>query len=234
MKDLRRDLQPLSRSLERIPGHQGGRQVMLIGTDEKVDTPSVAASLAIIMSGRSQKSAWLIDLDLVHNQQYRGFEGRTFSKLGKPGRALDASLNVRPFYQVHPQVRSQDGKVQRPPKLLAAHQVGTTQLYVTSFRAKGLKPGQKLNLTPAPDYWRQLRHVTDWAIVDAPPIEKSRAGLAVCRHMDGVVLVMQLDKTSVDEIHALRDEIEAHGGHCLGVVATGVKADARFADRFAI
>lgn len=234
MKDVRRDLTDLARSLERIPVRHGGRQVMVIGADLDDDGCSVAASLSLLMSGRASKSAWLIELDLVGNQQFSAFQNNHFRKTGRPGRAYDASLNVKPFFQIIPELRTRNGEKRVRQKYLAAHQIESSKLMVTRFRNDLLHQGQRVQINSQPDFWHKLRGVADWAVIDAPPLDFSRAGLAVCRHMDGVICVVTADNTKVDQITALRSEIETHGGHCLGVVVNGVKGDARFADRIAL
>jgi Mrp family chromosome partitioning ATPase len=234
MKDVRRDLADLARSLERIPARNGGRQVMVIGADLEDDASSVAASLSLLMSGRASKSAWLIELDLVGNQQFHAFQNNLFRKTGRPGRAYDASLNVKPFFQIVPELRTRNGEKRVRPKYLAAHQIESSKLMVTRFRNELLHQGQRVQINSQADFWHRLRGVADWAVIDAPPLDFSRAGLAVCRHMDGVICVVTADNTKVDQITALRSEIETHGGHCLGVVVNGVKGDARFADRIAL
>ncbi len=234
MRDVRRDLANLTRSLERIPAKGGGRQVMVIGAEADESAPGVAASLALLLSGRSTKSTWLIDLDLSSNHQYFAFKSKLFDRTGRPGRAFDGSLNVKPFYNVIPELRTRNGQTQSRAKLLAVHQIEGTKLMVSRFRNESLGKNQHLQVNSSADFWTALRGASDWAVVDAPPLEFSRAGLAVCRHMDGVILVINADQTHVDQISALRDEIETHGGHCLGVVVNGVKSDARFADRISL
>ncbi len=207
---------------------------MVIGADDGEGASSVAASLALLLGGRSSRSTWLIDLDLFGSPQYFAFQNHAFSHVGRPGRAYDASLNVKPFFQVVPELRTQNGNTQQRRKYLGVHQIESTRLYVSRFRTELVRDGQNVQFNSNPDYWRALRKVADWTVVDAPALEFSRGALAIARQMDGVICVVRTDDTPVDRITALRTEIEAHGGHCLGVVVNGVKADARFADRIAL
>lgn len=234
MKDYRKDLINVARSLERIPTRNGGRQILVIGATGEDDASSVAASLSILMAGRSSRATWLVDLDLIGNQQYYAFHNNEFRRTGRPGRAYDGSLNVKPFYQIVPQLKTRDGERKAQPKFLAVHQIESSRLMVTRFRSELLRKGQKVQITSQPAFWQKLRSVSDWSVIDAPPLDFSRAALAVCRHVDGVICVVTADKTSVDQITGLRSEIESQGGHCLGVVVNGVKGDARFADRIAL
>ncbi|MAI89707.1 hypothetical protein [Ponticaulis sp.] len=232
MRDLRSELGDLVRGVERIPSRGTGRSVMVIAASAGEGTSSVAASLAVQLSGRCAKACWLMDLDLMGNDQYHAFNNNLFPRMGRPGRALDASLNVQPFYQLVPQVRASNGQTRPPAKLLGIHRVDNTNLFVSKFRKEYVKSGQRVQVRSGAAYWDSLRNVCDWAVLDAPALETSSAGLAMCRYVDAVVLVMRADKTEAEDLNGLRDEIEAHGGKCLGVVVNQIRSDARFADRF--
>lgn len=232
IRDLRKDVADLARALERVPSHAGGRSVMIMGSHPGEGVSSVAASLALLLSSRSSRSTWLVDLDIQSNAQFNAFQQRPFGRVGIPGRALDASLNQTPFYNVVPQLRSANGQTRASAKLLGAHQIDNTKLFVTRFRSEYVKPGQKVQIQSGGEYWAALRRVCDWAVLDAPSIDISRAGLAICRHVDAVVCVIRADKTRVEDINMLRDEIEAHGGTCAGIVMNEIRSDARLADRF--
>ena len=195
---------------------------------------SVASSLAVLMSGRAARPVWLLDLDFLGNQQFRLFQAKTFSRFGAAGRALDGSLNAPPFFQIMPQIRAVDGNTRGQQKYLAVHKIEHSNLLVSRFRTEILKPGQKIQVSSRDEYWRALRSVSDWAIVDGLSIDHSSAGLSLCRHIDGVILVVEADSTQASEVNTLRNEIEAHGGRCLGVVVNRVRSDARMADRLSL
>ena len=233
MLDIRSDLTGTARALEKLPSHQGGRLVMIMSARRGDGVSSVAASLSVLLSSRSPRSTWLVDLNLRENIQFRAFEAGMFPRLGRPGRALDASLKAPQFYQVVPQLRSVAGQTMPAQRYLAAHRIENSNLFVTQFRNEYVKPGQKIQIRPAPDYWSALRRVCDWAVIDTPSPTVSSAGLAISRYVDGVVLVVQADGTHAHEVNALRDEIEAHGGRVVGVVVNQIRADARLADSLA-
>ena len=200
---------------------------MFIGAHAGEGATSMAASFALMAAERVPRTAWLVDLDFRRNHVYRGFEEEFGARFGKPGRAFDASLGKEPIYTISPDVidRAQGAK------LLTAHQISGTRLLVTRFRNERLRQGQKVELHTRASWWDALRRATDFIVVDAPAIDRSSAGLAVASQMDGVVLVISADKTSVEDVAALRLEVEAHGGKVLGVVMNRMRADARLADR---
>ena len=117
--------------------------------------------------------------------------------------------------------------------LLSVHPIQGSRLFVTRFRNEGVRKGQRVQLRARPDWWQQVRRAAGLVIVDAPSLARSQAGLAVAGQMDGVFIVLEADSTGADEVIALREAIEAHGGHVSGVVMNRIGSDASFADRLA-
>jgi Mrp family chromosome partitioning ATPase len=234
MMDLRRDLGDVLRASTRLGGGGAGRVIQFLAARSGEGTSSIAASFAVMAADRARRSVWLMDLDLRRNAAYRAFErGDCFSRLGRPGRPFDASLNQPPFYQVLPQMVGPDGQATQS-KLLTLHRLGQSRLMVTRFRNEKLLPGQRVQLGNQPAYWRAARAATDWCVIDAPALDRSAAGLSICSQVDGVVLVLSADATDATDALILRQEIEAHGGRCIGFVLNGVRGDARLADRFSL
>ena len=232
MLDLRSDLDQLWRAAGRLTAAKGGRGIMFIAAQENEGTSSVAASFALLAAERSRKSTWLVDLNLHDNPQFEAFRRGDFGTRGL-SRAYDASLGTQAFYDI---VEARGGHrhgAGANSKLLAAHQVSGTRLLVTRFRNNRVAHGGKIHLSTRSEWWAALRRGADWVIVDAPAAERSGAGLAMASQMDGVIIVVQADRTKPDTVTNLTKEIEAYGGQALGVVMTHVRADSRFIDRLA-
>ncbi len=228
MHDLRPDLASLWRTSARISAAHGARAVMFVAARSGQGTTSVAASFALLAAEKVTRTAWLVDLDLRRNEVFRGFENGFARDAGGPTRAFDASLGSDPIYSISPEVlEGSSGQ-----KLLTANRIGSTKLLVTRFRNEVLRPAQKVQIRTAPKWWDALRRATDWIVVDVPALERSGAALAVANQMDGVVLVLGADQTTAEEAHAMRLEIESHGGKVIGAVINKQSSDARLADRF--
>lgn len=231
MRDLRGDIQDLWRNLSRTTPAEGGQLVMFLAAREGDGTSSIAASFAMLAAAKARRSTWLIDLDLSRNGQFKAFERGDLGRVaGRPGRAFDASLNQPQFYALSPAPVSRNGEP-ATPKLLSLHPVGQSRLLVTAFRNEALLPGQKVRVRTQPAYWRAVRAVTDWGVVDAPALERSGAGLVMAGQMDAVVLVLSADGTPAEDARSLRREVEAHGGRCAGFVLNRARSDARLVDR---
>ncbi len=65
--------------------------------------------------------------------------------------------------------------------------------------------------------WRQLRDSYDLVLIDSPPLGDP-IGLAVAPTVDGVVLVVEADKTRVAAARAAREALIGGGANLLGVV----------------
>ena len=227
MRDLRQDLSSLWRIAVQVQPAKGGRVILFMSAHKGEGTSSVASSFAMIAASRSARTAWIVDLDIRRNYQYTSFAQGIVKDAGRPGRALDASLGAEQMYTVagHESDLSYG-------KLLNAHQIEGQRLLVTRFRNDRLAPGQKVQLRTAPGWWSALRAAADWVIIDAPCLERTRAGLAFAGQADGVVLVVKADETPAADVAALRQEVEAHGGTVIGVVMNRLQDDARLAGRF--
>lgn len=227
MRDLRQDLTGLWRLASQIVPAKGARVVLFISAHAGEGTTSVAASFALIAASRTARTAWLVDLDIKRNAQYTAFAQGIIKDVGRPGHALDASLGAEQIYTVA-------GHEKDPAygKLLNAHQIAGMRLLVTRFRRDRLPAGQKVQLRTAPGWWTALRAAADWVVIDAPALERTRAGLAFVSQADGVVLVVKADETPAADLTALRQDIEAHGGRVLGVVMNRIQDDALLAGKF--
>lgn len=233
MHDLRNDLDELWRASARLPAVKGAKSLMFMSPHEQAGTSSIAASFAIRAAERSKRTTWLVDLDLYNNSQFNGFQEGFAGDIGRPGRAYDASFGVLPFFDILQRDQAPARPTPRTGKLLAAHQIEGTRLLVTRFRNDRLAYGQRTRLSSRTEWWKTLRRSADWIIVDAPALEASTAGISMASAMDGVVLVVKSDETQLGDVKSLRREIEAAGGHVLGVIMNHLRADSLFADRLA-
>lgn len=232
MIDLREDLSGADGDLLRNLGPQrvgeGGRVVMFVGARPGEGVSSVAASFALLAAQSVRKPAWLIDLDLRRNHAFNAFAVGPFAKpFGGVGPPYSAALRTQPFFSIEPE----DAEKKEDFGIFTAHRVGETRLMVTQFDAARLQQGQTIRIRSQPGYWAAVRAATDWAVVDAPAIQRASAALAIAAQMDAVVLVVRADGADADEIQTARRAIEAHGGRIAGVVVNRMRPDARFADR---
>jgi Mrp family chromosome partitioning ATPase len=194
-----------------------GASIMFIGARLGDGTSICAQSFAKLAATRAERSVWLIDLDFFVDKQFVQLGGANANWQGP----FDMSFGKSPFWRAIPRAQTGNGE-----GALVGYRVGKTKLFVSRFRRDALKEGQSIQVGPAPDYWRAVRTAIDVTVIDAPAIEKSRAGLAICAEMDGVVLVINADGDPRDAID-MRDEVMNRGGRILGVVVVNGRANTR-------
>lgn len=190
MRDLRRDLTGLRQALQTTPADAGGRTVMFVSARAGEGVSSVASSIAMLLADAARKPVWLVDLDVRRNQHFNAFAVGEFAALGGGvGRPYSALLNTQPFFSA--------GAAADPDPLPAdaytVHRVGDTRLMVTWFDEMRAAPGQPIRIQTRPAWWAALRTVADWAVVDAPALERSGAALAVASQIDRTIIVVEAD-----------------------------------------
>jgi Mrp family chromosome partitioning ATPase len=189
-----------------------GAAVMFLGARRSDGVPEIARSFASLAASRAARSVWLLDLDFFSDGQFAALGGSK-SQFSGP---FDMTFGRMPFWRASP--RAPDGS--QGEGAVVGYRTRVDKLFVSRFDKSALRADQKLQVAPAPDYWRAVRANVDMTIVEAPPLELSRAGLALVADMDGVVLVIDAENGDVRDAIEMRDEILGRGGRCLGIVVS--------------
>jgi len=158
----------------------------------------------------------------VHHLEAQGDPAR------QPGRAFSAAFDAQPIYRPIGRRLLATKNAVNPARLLALHEVPGENWLVSRFRAEAVEDGQRIAFRRAGAWWDIARKRTDWIIVHAPPLEQGGGGaLALCRDMDAIVLVVEADRTRLEDVMAARDAVLSEQGNLLGCVMVGVGRDAR-------
>ncbi len=202
------------RALTRTPRTGRGRIVMLTSAQRSEGVSTVARSVAEAASGGI---ALLIDLDLVKDGQHRFYQEESFAKGARLSDAIDGRLKGQSLYRII----GVDGRTRQEARsAMAYHRIGRSKLFVGGFDASVLGPEERLQIPTGPAYWQALRQSCEVAVVDAPALQRSRVGLSICQHMDGVVIVASGRDGSATATIGLKTELEAAGALVLGVIYT--------------
>jgi Mrp family chromosome partitioning ATPase len=67
------------------------------------------------------------------------------------------------------------------------------------------------------DFWESLRQKYDLILIDAAAASRSPEGIEISRRVDGVVLVVEAEKTRWQVVENLKQKIENNGGNILGI-----------------
>ncbi len=98
------------------------------------------------------------------------------------------------------------------------YQVNESNLYVCPVSPSAVITHHVFDSPTIVDLWNMLKEHFDLVIVDSPPATASPDGIAISRHVDGVVLVLEAEKTRLPVAVKAKETIEKHGGKLLGVV----------------
>lgn len=216
MVDLTSEMAGLWAALGPAPAHRG-RVIQFACSTTGEGTSTVAREFARLAAVRARKPAWLIDADLIQQGQQEAVAAEP-ERFGRLGPSAAASPDGSVFYVVTPPVLGRDNKPVAPSRLMTARACLGGRLWVTRFRAEGLRSGQRAEPLPDPRYWDSMRKHGDTIIIDAPAADRNDVALTLAPYVDATVLVVSAGSTPANEPVTLRDEIEAVGGRIAGIV----------------
>lgn len=103
------------------------------------------------------------------------------------------------------------------PEAAVRHDPGSTLAVVTAGRPAG-SPTSILGLAPFKAAIEQFRARFDWVIIDGPPITVYSDAAILAPLVDGVVLVVEAEKTRWEVVSQAKRTLEESGGLILGAV----------------
>jgi Mrp family chromosome partitioning ATPase len=169
------------------------RSVLLIGSRSNEGTSTIARQLAKSVSLRMEKSVLLIDLD-----------------------------RSRPDLHVYTNTKKSNGEDNKvdagdsPEKALC--QVEDSSLYVMPLFQQTMVSPRTLETFKTGAFWEPLKDRFDLLIVDSPPASLFPDGMGLVSQVDGVILVVEAEKTRWQVALSVKEKILQHGGNLLGTV----------------
>jgi Mrp family chromosome partitioning ATPase len=100
----------------------------------------------------------------------------------------------------------------------ALHQYGETRLFISPSSQNFVSNPPIYNSLLLDVFWKKLKQRFDLILVDSPPATTSTDGLAISSKVDGVILVVEAEKTRWPVAENVRDRIKRSGGNILGIV----------------
>lgn len=216
MIDLTTEMAELWAALGPGRGHRG-RVVLFVSALSGEGTSTVAREYARLAAVRARRPVWLIDADLLQQDQMTTI-GNDTVRFGQLGRPAYASPDGSSFFTITPPLKARDGQAVAPARLLTARPVLGGRLWVTRFNQEVLRSGQRAEAIDDGRYWDALRGHAETIVIDAPSADRSDLALVLAPLADVTVLVVAGQATEASAPVALRDEIEAVGGTIAGVV----------------
>lgn len=212
-----------------VPPEHGGAEHL----PTKLDPSPLRQSMELEVSGlyRSVESAVQDRFPAV--LQFigaRGGEGvstvvREFARIaalhcGKKVLILDAAHH-HPTQHIHFKSHYSYGWLdalrEKEPIAKACYQVGKTTLFLSPI---SLQPTLSLwtkDKTSAAAFFQELKGIFDLVLIDSSPAGSSPESVAMSRFVDGVIIVVEAEKTSWRVAASVKESIIKNGGKMLGV-----------------
>jgi protein-tyrosine kinase len=100
----------------------------------------------------------------------------------------------------------------------AFYRVGDTNLYFAPISVQAALAPALQDATMTVNLWDKLKERFDLILVDSSSDANSSESVGLSRNVDGVLLVLEADKTRKQVIEKIKNRILANGGNIIGVV----------------
>jgi len=167
--------------------------IQFIASREKEGTSTIARELARVSVTKFGKTVLLWDADLH-----------------KPGQCL--------LYNVEPVNNSQEPKQNGEPNDDELPEVEKTDSSLNPNFTNSNSIVKYFDSPGIDDFMANLRQRFDYVFIDSPPVTQSSLGLLISAKVDGVVLVLEAEKTRWPVVDSVKDKIIKSGGNLLGIV----------------
>jgi capsular exopolysaccharide synthesis family protein len=183
----------LYQSIESLLRNYPKKVIQFIGSREGEGTSTIVREFGLMIAKKLDKSALILDVDQLNPRQHLFF-------------------GITPEYGWQDMLRD-DGEIDK-----VLYQVKDSNLYVCPVSPNGPFTHHVFDSPKIADLWKTLKERFDLILVDSPPATVSPDGVAISRVVDGVVLVVEAEKTRWPVAENAKETIEKNGGKILGVV----------------
>ena len=122
------------------------------------------------------------------------------------------------FFKIEAEHDCGDGLDNRLTDEKAMYQVGDSKLFLYPTFPLFSLASQGGSSSKIKDFFEKLKLRFDLILIDSPPMTGSPESIALCKSVDGFILVCEADKTRWPVIENVKDRIIKNGGNILGVV----------------
>lgn len=166
------------------------RVILLVASHSDEGTSTVARQLARTVSLRLEKAVLLIDLDRSRPDLHVYGGAQTNSETDETEDPIDETL-----------CQAEEGN-----------------LYVMPLFQRTLATPRTLDRAREGTFWEPLRQRFDLIIVDSPPATVFPDGPGLVSRVDGVILVVEAEKTRWQVAMTVKEKVIKSGGNLLGIV----------------
>jgi protein-tyrosine kinase len=175
------------------------RSILLVGSRSNEGTSTIARELSKAASLRLEKSVLLIDLDRSRPKHhvYTNFKTGNDTVEQSPGTGVPMAQD-----SIEHDLR----------------QVEESSLYVMPLFQRTMVTPRTLESAKVGAFWEPLKERFDLIIVDCPPVMLFPDGPAIASKVDGVILLVEAEKTKWQVALNVKEKIIKSGGNILGFV----------------
>jgi protein-tyrosine kinase len=169
------------------------RALQFIGSRPGEGTSTIAREFARIAAERIGHRVLLLDAD-----RYERTQSKFYSVQSQPSWA---------------QAIEEPAEVGR-----TIHRVGESSLFVSPSSNSSTPTPELFNSPRFEEFWASIKLNFDLVLIDSPALTISPDALAIASKVDGVILVVEAEKTRWRTAKHVREQIERVGGNILGIV----------------
>ena len=175
-------------------GTQKNKVIQFMSTAEEEGASTIAMELAMVAALKFNKSVLLLDADLRRLDEQQPF------------------FNIKLGNSLEETIRAGD------PLDKALYQIANSSLFLGRLFKDSGSIRQFLDPAGIDDLLEKLMKQFDFIFIDSPPDTVFSIGMATSVSVNGVVLVLDAEKTCLDEAKNMKDKIYDNGGKVLGIV----------------
>jgi Mrp family chromosome partitioning ATPase len=183
----------LSRNIDALLETSPKKVIQFIGAQGGEGTSTVVRDFAMVSAARLGKSVLLLDADPQSPSQHL-------------------------FFRLEPEFGWGEILRNRRTFRKAIRRIGKTKLYVYPTPPGSASLPEALFSPEIKEFWDAAREKFDLVLIDSAPASASPDGLSLSRYVDGVVLVLEAEKTRKPVAEDLKNRILRNGGNLLGMV----------------
>ncbi|MCX5811506.1 MAG: CpsD/CapB family tyrosine-protein kinase [Proteobacteria bacterium] len=104
------------------------------------------------------------------------------------------------------------------PIVEALYHVGDTSLFISIMSLSSTYDADLFDSPKIDNIWEQLKKRFDVILVDSPPGGSSPIGFTICRTVDGVIIVVEAEKTRWPVTSSIKERLLQNGANIIGAV----------------
>lgn len=175
-----------------LPNSQGGI-IQFIGSKKDEGTSTITREFGLFLAAKSNKSILLVDADKTHLAQHQA--------LGVPPKiSLQWIVNY-------------GGSLNE-----AICPLQSSRLFLCRLYEESATNSQYAVIVNHSELWEKLRKSFDFILIDSSPMGGSEETFSLCSSTDGVILVVEAEKTRSRVVANLKSQVTQSEGCVLGLV----------------